>query len=68
MPTSSTKPINILFCKNKQNPIKKEKNQISNCTHKYQELCQLLLEFHFTRKGQIYGYYIVIKIIFFSHL
>lgn len=44
------------FLKNKQKPIKKEKNHIINCDHKYQELCQLLIEFHSTRKGRIYGY------------
>ncbi len=44
------------FLKNKQKLIKKEKNHIINCNHKYQELCQLLIEFHSTRKGRIYGY------------
>lgn len=44
------------FCKNQEKSIKKEKNHIINCNHKYQELCKLLIEFHFTRKGQIYGY------------
>lgn len=44
------------FFKNQEKPIKKEKNNIINCNHKYQELCKLLIEFHSTRKGRIYGY------------
>lgn len=45
------------FFKNKQKPpIKKDKNININCNHKHPQLCQLLIEFHSTRKGQIYGY------------
>ncbi|WP_342272824.1 IS3 family transposase [Spiroplasma endosymbiont of Acasis viretata] len=44
------------FLKNKQKPIKKEENHIIKCNHKYQKICQLLIEFHSTRKGRIYGY------------